>query len=111
MKFFPEPSQPCHRFGRLKKLLGLRLKQHHRCLQPELACLFYQLADNRLMAAMHAVKIADRGHATTMVRLQVMQSTYSFDHFVRLVKNAQDYRLDLIWSSNETMKRGLRLRA
>ena len=66
------------RLVRLKKLLWLRLEQHHQRRPVQCLRLLGQLADNRLMAEMYAVEVADRGHTTAMTRPQVVQSANEF---------------------------------
>jgi hypothetical protein len=66
--FLAETGQPRRRIHTAKEFLGLGLKNNHHRRQIVLFGLCFYLIQNRLVAAVHAVKVAHGSHTATRQR-------------------------------------------
>ena len=70
-----EAGQPRRRLVAGEELPGLRLEHHHGDRQLERGGLLAALIENRLVAAVDPIEVADGGHAAAMLVAQVVQSS------------------------------------
>ena len=77
LKFFAQTGQPCRRLLRRKQLARMRFEGHHRRWQPKAARLRREPLEQRLMAAVQTIEIADGQHAR---RRRLLRDTAKNQH-------------------------------
>ncbi len=87
-----------------EELQRLRLEQHHPRRQAGGGGVFLQARNDGLVAQMHAVEIADAGHAAAMLRAQVVQAADQFHAGIHIIVSGSG--LDCLASVSSAPSRG-----